>query len=186
MIYLVFLKWVKLLQKSLNILWWSVNDANIESLSIHRELFHQNAMKRTSFSIISKSAVWSSGSHILIVVHINILHAITSVLILEINLTFNDLEKLVCHLKEYRSRTFLKIKVQNVNFSWSLRNSWVRSLRSRKHIGPRWVLILRSWRSSLFWLRVWRVASLHLFINVNIKLEELLSNEIFNKFVIID
>ena len=142
-------------------------------------------MKRASFGVISKSAIWSSSSHILVIIHINILHAITCVLILEIYLTFNDLEKLVCHLKEYRSRTFLKIKVQNVNFTWSLRNSWVRSLRSRKHIWPRWVLILCCWRSSLFWLRVWRVASFHLFINVNIKLKELLSNEIFNEFVII-
>ena len=96
-------------------------------------------------------------------------------LVLVLELVLNNLEHLVGHLKEDGDHSFLEVKVDDI----SLVDSLTRLLLF-------FLALSGGWTSLLLLLALLNVmTALNMFINVNIKLKKLLSNEILNKLVII-
>ena len=118
-------------------------------------------------------------SSILIALHFNILRPF----VLECKLLLDNWEEIVNHLKEHGCRSFLKVEIQNVNVSAGLLFASRSPSRAQR---LSWgVHILGSWWSSLLLLLRRRVVIFNKFVYVDVKFEELLSDEVLYKFIII-
>ena len=146
-----------------------------------------NALREHLFVIIN----WGTGScrshgvinlvmtHLLMIEHFVILgtHSFDTHWFL-----LNYAKELVAHLEEHWNRTFLEIKINDVIFS-SILLFWIRRARL-KRLSWR-ILIPSTWRTTLLLLRdIW--GTFDELIDVYVKLEELLPNEIFDEFIIVN
>ena len=97
-------------------------------------------------------------------------------------LLVNYAKELIRHLEEDRNCTFLEVKINDVKFSVDLL-FWIRRARL-KCLSWR-ILVLSGWRTTLLLLlNIW--GTLYELIDINVKLEELLPNEIFDELIIVN